>query len=91
MQHTDDRSFVAAICVGIGNKREQFIGIIAHVIGGIAPQLAQVLAPDGVLVASGIIEERRQDAEGPLFTAGLTLIEKMQIDDWLALVLRKQG
>lgn len=65
--------------------------IIAHIIGSIASQLAQTLAPDGVLVVSGIIEERRPDAEGPLLAAGLELIEQVKIDDWLALVLRRRG
>jgi ribosomal protein L11 methyltransferase len=64
--------------------------IIAHVIGSIAPQLAQVLAPDGLLVASGIIEARRQDAEAPLLAAGLELVEQRMIEDWMVLVLRKR-
>jgi ribosomal protein L11 methyltransferase len=64
--------------------------IIAHIIGSIAPQLAQVLAPDGLLVASGIIEARRQDAEGPLLEAGLELVEQRMIEDWMVLVLRKR-
>jgi ribosomal protein L11 methyltransferase len=64
--------------------------IIAHIIGFIAPQLAQTLAPDGLLVVSGIIEARRPDAEGPLLEAGLELVEEVKIDDWLALVLRKR-
>jgi ribosomal protein L11 methyltransferase len=64
--------------------------IIAHVIGSIAPQLAQVLAPDGLLVVSGIIEARRPDAEVPLLASGLELVEERKIDDWLALVLRKK-
>jgi ribosomal protein L11 methyltransferase len=65
--------------------------IIAHIIGALAPQLARTLAPDGVLVVSGIIEERRADAEGPLLEAGLELVEQTMIDDWLALVLRRRG
>ncbi|GCE47441.1 ribosomal protein L11 methyltransferase [Thermosporothrix hazakensis] len=64
--------------------------IIAHVIGGMAPQLAQTLAPDGLLIVSGIIEERRKDAEEPLYAAGLELVEKVMMEDWLALVLRKR-
>jgi ribosomal protein L11 methyltransferase len=64
--------------------------IIAHLIGSIAPQLAQVLAPDGLLVASGIIEARRQDAEAPLLEAGLELVEQRMIEDWMVLVLRKR-
>ncbi|GCE14080.1 50S ribosomal protein L11 methyltransferase [Tengunoibacter tsumagoiensis] len=64
--------------------------IIAHIIGSIAPQLAQTLAPHGLLVVSGIIEARRPDAEGPLLEAGLELVEEVKIDDWLALVYRKR-
>ncbi|TMC18255.1 MAG: 50S ribosomal protein L11 methyltransferase [Chloroflexi bacterium] len=64
--------------------------IIAQVIGSLAPQLAHVLAPNGLLVVSGIIEARRQDAEAPLLAAGLELVESLMIEDWLALVLRKR-
>jgi ribosomal protein L11 methyltransferase len=64
--------------------------IIAHVIGSIAPQLARVLTPGGVLISSGIIEARRQDAEGPLQAAGLEPIEQVMIEDWLALIWRKR-
>ncbi|GAC1640467.1 MAG: 50S ribosomal protein L11 methyltransferase [Ktedonobacteraceae bacterium] len=65
--------------------------IIAHVIGSIAPELARVMAPTGLLIVSGIIEARRPDAEGPLLAAGLELIDEVKIDDWLALILRKRG
>ena len=65
--------------------------IIAHIIGSIAPQLAQTLAPDGLLVVSGIIEARRADAEQPLLAAGLELVEQCMIEDWLALVYRHRG
>jgi ribosomal protein L11 methyltransferase len=65
------------------------VNIIAHVIGGMAPQLAQALAPGGLLIASGIIEARRQDAEPALLAAGLELIDQANIDDWLVLIMRK--
>ncbi len=64
--------------------------IIAHVIGSIAPQLARVLAPEGVLITSGIIEARLQDATGPLQAAGLEQIGQVMIEDWLALAWRKR-
>jgi ribosomal protein L11 methyltransferase len=67
------------------------VNIFAHIIGAIASQLAQVLAPHGLLVASGIIEARRPDAEGPLLAAGLELIDELKIDDWLALTYRKRA
>ena len=63
--------------------------IIARVIGSIAPQLAQVLAPGGQLIASGIIEDRRHEAEQPLLAAGLTSVDTVMIDDWVTLILSK--
>lgn len=64
--------------------------ILAHIIGFLAPHLAKVMAPDALLVVSGIIEARRQDAEGPLQEAGLELIDEQRIEDWLALTYRKR-
>ena len=63
--------------------------ILAHVIGSMAPLLAHVLTPGGILIASGIIEKRWPEAEQPLLAAGLELIEQPMIDDWVALVMRK--
>ncbi len=63
--------------------------IIAQVIGSIAPQLARVMVPGGLFIASGIIEARRQDAEGPLREAGLEPVGQVMIEDWLALLWRK--
>jgi ribosomal protein L11 methyltransferase len=63
--------------------------IIARVIGSIAPQLAQVLTPGGLLIASGIIEDRRHEAEQPLLAAGLTLLNTATIDDWITLIMTK--
>lgn len=65
--------------------------IIAHVLGSIASELAQVVAPNGLLVISGVIEARRPDAELPLLAAGLELVEEVKIDDWLAITYRKRA
>jgi ribosomal protein L11 methyltransferase len=65
------------------------VNIIAHVIGGMAQQLARALVPGGLLIASGIIEARRDDAEPALLAAGLELIDQAMIDDWIALIMRK--
>ena len=63
--------------------------IIARVIGSIAPNLAQVLVPGGIVITSGIIEERRHEAEQPLLAAGLKLIDQAMIDDWVTLIMQK--
>src|SRR5215469_17315869 len=61
--------------------------IIARVIGSIASQLARVLAPGGLLITSGIIEERLHEAEQPLLAAGLRQVDQIMIDDWVTLVM----
>jgi ribosomal protein L11 methyltransferase len=63
--------------------------IIARVIGSIAPYLARVLTPGGILIAGGIIEERRHEAEQPLLDAGLKLVGQVMIDDWVTLIMQK--
>lgn len=63
--------------------------IIARVIGAIAPQLATVLKPGGLLIASGIIADRRHEAEEPLLAAGLKLVNHVMIDDWVTLIMTK--
>jgi ribosomal protein L11 methyltransferase len=63
--------------------------IIARVIGSIASNLAQVLAPGGILITGGIIEDRRHEAEEPLLAADLKLIDQVMIDDWVTLILQK--
>jgi ribosomal protein L11 methyltransferase len=63
--------------------------IIARVIGSVAPYLAQVLVPGGLLITGGIIQERRHEAEQPLLAAGLKLIDQAVIDDWITFIMRK--
>ena len=64
--------------------------IIARVIGSIAPHLAQVLAPGALVIASGIIEDRRHEAQQPLLDAGLIMLDTIIIDDWVTLVMTKR-
>jgi ribosomal protein L11 methyltransferase len=65
------------------------VNILAGVIAALAPFLAMVLAPGGLLIASGILEERRPEVEERLLASGLCLVERSQSDDWLLLVMRK--
>jgi ribosomal protein L11 methyltransferase len=60
--------------------------IIARVIGQLAPSLVRAVRPGGTLIASGIIAERRAEAEEPLRAAGLRDIREMVEGDWITLV-----
>ncbi|HEY7125596.1 MAG TPA: 50S ribosomal protein L11 methyltransferase [Ktedonobacterales bacterium] len=63
--------------------------IIARVIAELAPALVASLAPGGILIASGIIDERLPLAEDALRDAGLQNIQRVQEGDWFTLVGRR--
>lgn len=65
--------------------------IIARVIIELAPALAAALAPGGVLIASGIIDERGAEVDAALRRTGLTILETRQEGDWLAILGRREG
>lgn len=62
--------------------------IIARVIADLAPALVASLAPGGLLIASGIIDERLSLAEDALRAAGLAAIQRVQEGDWFSLIGR---
>ena len=63
--------------------------IIASVIAELAPQLHAATAPGGVLVVSGIIEEREGLVVEALSAAGMRIEETMADGDWRAMVCRR--
>lgn len=60
--------------------------IIARVIAQLAPALMRATRPGGTLIASGIIAERRAEAEEPLRAAGLRNIHDLVEGDWVTLI-----
>lgn len=64
--------------------------ILAHTIVDMAQAgLATRLRRDGVLVASGILEEQAAAVEAVLLEKGLQVIERRQREEWMALIARK--
>lgn len=66
------------------------INILAEVIVELAPALAAALRPDGIIIASGILESKADDVGDALNAVGITLIEKKQEEDWVALVGKRE-
>ena len=62
------------------------INILAEVISDLAPALAAVLRPGGVIIASGILDYKSEDVAEALKASGIMVSEKMQEEDWVALV-----
>ena len=80
---------VAFLGAEIGTYDLVLANIIARVIAQLAPALMRAVRPGGLLIASGIIEERRDEAVGPLIAAGLTDIREVVENDWVTLIGRR--
>jgi ribosomal protein L11 methyltransferase len=62
------------------------VNILAKVIVHMAGQgLAERLRPNGILVVAGLIEDQEEEVRAALRGAGLTLIGRRQMEDWVAL------
>jgi ribosomal protein L11 methyltransferase len=66
------------------------VNILADVIVDLLGQgLSSLLAPDGRLILSGIIQTRARDVEAALQAHELTVMERLQEGDWLALLAER--
>jgi ribosomal protein L11 methyltransferase len=63
--------------------------VIARVLAALAHDMAAILKPDGILIASGIIAEREREVAEAFASAGLAPLERKQEGDWVALVYRR--
>lgn len=63
--------------------------IIADILIKLAPDLAAALAPNGLLITSGILHERTDEVAVALAAAGLHLREHHREGEWVALLHHK--
>ncbi|WP_126427757.1 50S ribosomal protein L11 methyltransferase [Brevibacillus marinus] len=63
--------------------------ILAEVIVRFTGDVARVLVPGGLFIASGIITAREADVKQALREAKLEVIETSYIDDWVAIIAKK--
>ena len=62
------------------------VNILADVITALTPTLVMCLAHDGLLIASGIIEEQVGAVIDAFEQAALRIVERRQERDWVALI-----
>jgi ribosomal protein L11 methyltransferase len=62
-----------------------------HILLNIAERLSSKLAPGGILILSGILMEDEADIWDSYKNFNLELIDRENLDEWLALVLKKVG
>ncbi|HUS14882.1 MAG TPA: 50S ribosomal protein L11 methyltransferase [Chloroflexia bacterium] len=63
--------------------------ILARVIIDLADPLAAALAPGGIAITSGIIDERGPEVHAALTRVGLHVLDQRQEGDWLAIVVMR--
>ena len=61
--------------------------LVAAVLVDLAPRLADHVEPGGVLLAGGVITGRADDVVGALGAVGLTVTDRRDDGDWVALRL----
>jgi ribosomal protein L11 methyltransferase len=65
--------------------------ILADVIIGLGPELAEQVKPGGTLIVSGIIDTRAQDVVQSLTPLGFALRDTRRQAEWVALVWERSG
>ena len=67
-----------------GGYQVVLANIVADVIIALAPAVRPLLAPNGVFLCSGIIDDRAEEVATALRNAGLTIRESRSSEGWFA-------
>ncbi len=65
--------------------------ILADVILNLKEELVNAIKPGGLLIASGIIENRAGNVRDGLKSVGLSIVETREEGEWVAILARKVG
>jgi ribosomal protein L11 methyltransferase len=63
--------------------------ILAEVIVRFTDDAAKIVKKDGYFIASGIIQQKKQDVKEALMKAGFEITETLLMEDWVALIAKK--
>ncbi|MBM4422553.1 MAG: 50S ribosomal protein L11 methyltransferase [Chloroflexi bacterium] len=74
----------------------QFPLVVANILARVIIKLlgeglARALAPDGVLILSGILAEQKAEVIAAIHSAGLSVVEQREDRGWVALAVRPRG
>jgi ribosomal protein L11 methyltransferase len=64
--------------------------ILAEVILRFVGDVSRVVKKDGTFIASGIIQQKRQVVTDAIIQEGFTIEETMVMEDWVAIIAKKQ-
>ncbi len=83
--------------VRVGDLSEQAKGpydivcanIVANAVKALSPAVPALLAPDGVYITSGIIDERRDEVADALVACGFAIAEILEKNGWVCIVAKR--
>ncbi|MFC5732372.1 50S ribosomal protein L11 methyltransferase [Cytobacillus gottheilii] len=64
--------------------------ILAEVIMRFTNDVASAVKQGGYFIASGIIQQKKQDVKDKISEAGFDIIEVMQMEDWVAIIAKRK-
>lgn len=65
--------------------------ILAEVIMRFTDDVAKVVKPGGYFIASGIIQTKKQDVKDAIIASGFTVEETILMEDWVAIIAKRNA
>ena len=65
--------------------------ILAEIIMRFTDDVGKVVKPGGYFIASGIIQPKKEDVKNAIIASGFTIEETIQMEDWVALIAKRNG
>ncbi|KRF49770.1 ribosomal protein L11 methyltransferase [Bacillus sp. Soil745] len=65
--------------------------ILAEVIMRFTDDVAKVVKPGGFFIASGIIQTKKQDVKEAIIASGFTVEETILMEDWVAIIAKRNA
>ncbi|MFJ7306932.1 50S ribosomal protein L11 methyltransferase [Peribacillus frigoritolerans] len=65
--------------------------ILAEVIMRFTDDVAKVVKPGGYFIASGIIQTKKQDVKEAIIASGFTVEETILMEDWVAIIAKRNA
>lgn len=64
--------------------------ILAEIIVRFTDDVGKLVKPGGYFIASGIIQQKKQLVKDAILTAGFEIVETLVMEDWVAIIAKKQ-
>ncbi len=64
--------------------------ILAEIIMRFTDDVARVVKKDGYFIASGIIQQKRDEVKANIVQAGFTIVETLVMEDWVAFIAKRK-